>query len=66
MLVLSRKIGERVVVDDNIIVTVISVRGKNVRLGFEAPKDVRIDRSEVRDRIDRSDVDPRWERKEGC
>ena len=37
MLVLSRKVGERVVIGDNIVVTVLEVKGRQVRLGFEAP-----------------------------
>ncbi len=47
MLVLSRKVGERVVLDDNVVVTVIAIRGNQVRLGFEAPDSVVIRRSEL-------------------
>jgi len=47
MLVLSRRIGEQVVIDDNIVVTVISVRGNQVRLGFTAPAEVSICRQEL-------------------
>jgi carbon storage regulator len=47
MLVLSRRVGETVVIDDNIRVTVVSVHGNHVRLSFSAPPDVRIMRSEL-------------------
>jgi carbon storage regulator len=47
MLVLSRKIGERVVIGDRIVVTVLEVKGRQVRLGFEAPPDVQIWRGEL-------------------
>jgi len=47
MLVLTRRGGETVVIDDNIRVTVVSVQGNHVRLSFSAPPDVRIMRSEL-------------------
>ena len=47
MLVLSRKIGERVVIGDQIVVTVLEVKGRQVRLGFEAPNNVQIWRGEL-------------------
>jgi carbon storage regulator len=47
MLVLSRRTGERIVIDDRITVTVIEVRGGQVRLGIEAPKDIPVWREEV-------------------
>src|SRR5947199_3599179 len=47
MLVLSRKVGERVVIGDRIVVTVLEVKGRQVRLGFEAPPDVQIWRGEL-------------------
>ena len=51
MLVLSRKKNESIVVDDNIVITVVEVRGDKVRLGIQAPADVSIHRTEVRDAI---------------
>ena len=54
MLVLSRKKNESIVINDNIVVTVVDVRGDKVRLGFDAPKDVPIHRREVYDAIHRS------------
>jgi carbon storage regulator len=47
MLILRRKIGERIVIDGRIEVTVLHVRGGKVRLGFQAPRDVRVLRKEV-------------------
>jgi carbon storage regulator len=47
MLILRRKIGERIVIDGRIEVTVLQVRGGKVRLGFSAPRDVRVMREEV-------------------
>ncbi|TSC71979.1 MAG: carbon storage regulator CsrA [Parcubacteria group bacterium Gr01-1014_38] len=51
MLVLSRKKGERIVINDNIIVTVVEIRGDRVRLGVAAPPDVTVHRQEVFDAI---------------
>lgn len=51
MLVLSRKRNESVIIADQIVVTIVEVRGDKVRLGIQAPKDMRIDRPEVLERI---------------
>jgi carbon storage regulator len=50
MLVLSRRIGEEIIINDNIRVTVVAVKGDRVRLGIVAPRDVTVDRSEVHER----------------
>lgn len=50
MLVLSRKKGESIVVNDNITVTVVEIKGDKVRLGITAPDSVPVDRQEVRER----------------
>ena len=47
MLVLTRKLGERIVIDDRITMTVLEVRGKRIRLGIDAPKDIPIKREEL-------------------
>lgn len=47
MLVLSRKKNESIVIDDNIVITVVEIRGDKVRLGIQAPKEVPVHRSEV-------------------
>lgn len=47
MLVLSRKTQERIQIGDNVVVTVLRVKGNMVRIGIEAPKDVRVMRAEL-------------------
>jgi carbon storage regulator len=47
MLVLSRKIGEQIVVADTIEITVVEIRGNRIRLGVNAPRDVSVRRAEV-------------------
>ena len=47
MLVLSRRIGESVVIGDDIVVTVLDVRGDIVRIGVDAPRSVNVHRAEV-------------------
>lgn len=47
MLVLSRKKNESIVINDEIIITVVEVRGDKVRLGIQAPREVPVHRSEV-------------------
>jgi carbon storage regulator len=51
MLVLSRKIGESVIIQNNIKITVLEISGNQIKLGFEAPDDVPIYRQEVYERI---------------
>jgi carbon storage regulator len=52
MLVLSRKVGERIVVPDyDVTITVVAVRGDQVRLGISAPVDVAVHREEIWQRI---------------
>jgi len=51
MLYLTRKIGESIVINDNIEVTVVEVRGRSIKLGFTFPPHVDILRREVYDRI---------------
>jgi carbon storage regulator len=47
MLVLSRKLGEKIVIDNEIFVTILDVRGDIVKLGVEAPKQVTVHREEI-------------------
>lgn len=63
MLVLSRKTNESIVINDNVIVTVVEIRGDKIRLGIEAPKDVIVHRREVYDAIKRAEAE-RHESKE--
>jgi carbon storage regulator len=47
MLVLSRRVGESVVIGDDITVTVLEVRGDDVRIGIDAPRSVAVNRAEL-------------------
>ena len=47
MLILSRKIGESLMVDDDVVVTVLSIKGNQVRLGVNAPQDKAVHREEI-------------------
>ena len=58
MLVLSRKLGEKVVIDGNIVVQIVDVQGDKVRIGIEAPKEVPVHREEVFRRMDDSHRTP--------
>jgi carbon storage regulator len=51
MLVLSRKQTESVFINDNVVVTVLRIRGNQVQLGIDAPKEMPVHRSEVHERI---------------
>jgi carbon storage regulator len=55
MLVLSRKKNESIVINDDITVVVVEIRGDKVRLGVEAPKEVPVHRREVFDAIHRNE-----------
>ena len=56
MLVLSRKKNESIVINDDITIVVVEIRGDKVRLGVEAPKEVPVHRREVFDAIHRNDA----------
>jgi len=47
MLVLSRKKNESIVIDDNVVITIVEIRGDKVRLGIQAPRDIPVHRQEV-------------------
>ncbi len=55
MLILSRKVGERIVINDNIMIEVVAIEGNKIRIGVEAPKDIVVHRKEVYDKIKDSD-----------
>jgi carbon storage regulator len=58
MLVLSRKKNESIVINDDITIVVVEIRGDKVRLGVEAPKEVPVHRREVFDAIHRGEAAP--------
>ncbi|PVX38819.1 carbon storage regulator CsrA [Pasteurella langaaensis DSM 22999] len=51
MLILTRKVGESLLIGDDISITVLSVRGNQVKIGVNAPKDVSVHREEIYQRI---------------
>ena len=55
MLILTRRVGETLMIGDTIKVTVLSIKGAQVRLGIKAPDDVAVHRSEIYDKIVREE-----------
>lgn len=53
MLILTRRVGETVVIGEDIVVTVLGVKGNQVRIGVKAPRDVAVHREEIFERIKR-------------
>ena len=51
MLILTRRVGESLMIGDDVNVTVLGIRGNQVRLGVDAPKDVAVHREEIYERI---------------
>ena len=51
MLILTRRVGESLMIGDNVNVTVLGIKGNQVRIGVNAPKDVAVHREEIYQRI---------------
>lgn len=56
MLVLSRQRDESIIINDNVVVTIVDIRGDKVRLGIEAPQEVPVHRREVYEAIQRENL----------
>ena len=51
MLVLTRRIGEKIVIGENVTVVLLGVKGHQIRIGVDAPRDVPVNRDEIHQRI---------------
>jgi carbon storage regulator len=57
MLILTRRVGETLMIGDEVTVTVLGVKGNQVRIGVSAPRDVSVHREEIYDRIKRENTE---------
>lgn len=60
MLILTRRMGESLMIGDDVAVTVLDIRGNQVRIGVNAPKEIAVHREEVFNRIKSGEVSPKY------
>lgn len=58
MLVLTRRLNEKIIIDNQITVTIVEIRGDRVRLGISAPHDIPVNREEVLERLRNATPEP--------
>jgi carbon storage regulator len=51
MLILTRRIGEKLMIGDNVTVSILGMKGNQIRIGIEAPRDIQVNREEIHLRI---------------